>query len=113
MTSSRRRLPRRARSTLPLRAPRHRGLNVFPARRRKAFLAFAAQRAAALPGAPTKLAIQYRSWDYAADLDKAHYCDSMVVLALDVAAETVAASGPEPCDFVDWAAETDQTMGTL
>ena len=79
----------------------------------EAFLAFAAPRAAALPGAPAKLAIQYRSWDYAADLDKAHYCDSMVVLALDVAARTVAAAGPEPCDFVDWDAKAGQTMGTL
>ena len=62
---------------------------------------------------PAKIAIQYRTWDFARDLDAPHYCDAMTVVALDVEGGAVSEAAGLPCDFIDWDAPAGRNMGTV
>ena len=77
------------------------------------FLDFAAPRAAAMPGAPAVLAVQTRSWDFRADLDKPGFCDTMATLELDVATRVVRKRDGLPCDALDLRACCAATLGTI
>ena len=78
-----------------------------------AFVAFAQSGARAMVPRPAKIAIQYRTWDFARDLDAPHYCDAMTVVALDVEGGAVSEAAGLPCDFIDWDAPAGRNMGTV
>ena len=55
----------------------------------------------------------YTSWDFANNIDKQHYCDTMDIVILDIELRTVTKQMNLPCDALDLRACCTSTLGTI